>query len=133
MFVSIANRESKYASLLNRLAVLVTTIWTLILTFFAPQGMITHIAYIGTGGLISAFVAPTIMRVFIEADLRTCFVSMLVGFFGNVILAIWSNFGWVQIPLIAGAAGGVVYVIMGLVTNGGVRKPEQLEASGGLS
>ena len=132
MFVSVANRESKYAGLLNRLAVLVTTIWTVILTFFAPQGMITHIAYIGTGGLISAFVAPTIMRVFIEADLRTCFVSMLVGFFGNVILAIWSSFGWVQIPLIAGAAGCVVYVIMGLVTNGGVRKPEQLEASGGL-
>lgn len=97
------------------------------LTFVAPQGMLNQIAYIGTGGLISAFVGPTIMRVIIEADLRTCFASMLTGFIVNIILVFVFDVGWVEAPILAGLAGSLVYLIMGYITNGGKRKAEFLE------
>lgn len=127
MYVSVANKNSKHGDLFNRVGVLATAIWALILTFLAPQGMLNQIAYIGTGGLISAFVGPTIMRVFVEADLRTCLSSMLVGFIVNVILVFQFAVGWVEAPIIAGLAGSVVYIIMGYVSNGGTRKPKKLE------
>lgn len=126
MFVAVANRESKYGDLFNRLAVAITAIWGMFLTFKAPQGMLNQIAYIGTGGLISAFVGPTIMRVFVEANLNTCLASMLVGFFTNIVLVFGFNAGWVEAPIIAGLAGSIVYIVMGYVTNGSCRKPSQV-------
>lgn len=103
-----------YADLLNRGAVVVTTILGIVLTFFAPQGMLNRIAYIGTGGLISMLVGPTIIRTFIEGNLLTCLLSMLTGFFGNVYLVlIYGKFGWVEAPIIAGIAGSLVYMIVG--------------------
>jgi Na+/proline symporter len=126
MFVSIANRNSNRGDLINRIGVLVIAIWVMFLTFMAPQGMLNQIAYIGTGGLISAFVGPIIMRVFVEADLRACLASLLVGFLGNVFLVFKMQVGWVEAPIIAGLAGSVVYLIMGYINNGGARKPKDL-------
>lgn len=127
MFVSVANRNSKHGDLFNRLAVLFTAVWALFLTFKAPQGMLNQIAYIGTGGLISAFVGPTIMRVFVEADLRTCLTSMLVGFFANVLFVFVMKIGWVEAPIFAGIAGSVVYLVMGYVLNGMSKTPKGIE------
>ncbi len=129
MYVSVTNKNSKHGDLFNRIGVLATAVWAIILTFLAPQGMLNQIAYIGTGGLISAFVGPIIMRVFVESDLRTCLSSMLVGFFVNVILVFQFEVGWVEAPIIAGLAGSIVYVVMGYITNGGTRKPKNLELS----
>lgn len=127
MFVSVANRDSKHGDLLNRIGVLVTALWALFLTFAAPQGMLNQIAYIGTGGLISAFVGPTIMRVIVEADLKTCLSSMVTGFITNVILVFLFEVGWVEAPIIAGAAGSIVYLVMGYITNGMARVPKNIE------
>jgi len=131
MFVSIANRNSKHGDLVNRIGVLATAIWTIILTFVAPQGMLNQIAYIGTGGLISAFVGPTIMRVIVEANLVTCLSSMITGFIANVILVFVFETGWVEAPIIAGAAGSIVYIVMGYITNGMSRVPKvEIDNSG---
>lgn len=127
MLVSITGKQSDKGEFYNRIGVLVTALWALFLTFVAPQGMLNQIAYIGTGGLISAFVGPTIMRVIIEADLRTCFASMLTGFIVNIILVFVFDVGWVEAPILAGLAGSLVYLIMGYITNGGKRKAEFLE------
>lgn len=129
MYVSVANRQSKHGDLFNRLGVLGTAVWVIFLTFLAPQGMLNQIAYIGTGGLISAFVGPTIMRVFVEADLRTCLASMITGFIVNVVLVFLFEVGWVEAPIIAGLAGSLVYVIMGYITNGGGRRPKEVEVN----
>ena len=124
LYVSAAGRESRYADLLDRGTVVVTTVLGIVLTFFAPQGMLNRIAYIGTGGLISMLVGPTIIRTFIEGNLLTCLLSMITGFFGNVYLVlIYGKFGWVEAPIIAGIAGSLVYMIVGYVTNGMRARP----------
>lgn len=129
IYVSVTNKNSKNHDLFNRIGVLVTAVWTLFLTFIAPQGMLNQIAYIGTGGLISAFVGPIIMRVFVESDLRTCISSMIVGFFVNIILVFKFQIGWVEAPIIAGLAGSTVYVIMGYAINRWSKNPNNLELS----
>lgn len=129
MFVSLANKESRYADTLNRGAVVVTGVMGIVLTFFAPQTMLNHIAYIGTGGLISMLVGPTIMRTIVDANLTTCFLSMLTGFFANVYLVIYGGMGWVESPIVAGIAGSIVYLVVGYVTNGMKRIPEGREVA----
>ena len=129
MFVSVANKESKYADTLNRGAVVVTGAMGIVLTFFAPQGMLNQIAYIGTGGLISMLVGPTIMRTIVDANLMTCFLSMLTGFCANVYLVIYGGMGWVESPIVAGIAGSIVYLVIGYVTNGMRRIPEGREVA----
>lgn len=126
MFISIANRNSKYGDLFNRVAVALTAVLGIFLTYIAPQGMLNQIAYIGTGGLIASFIGPTIMRVFVEADLKTCFASMLTGFIANVILSFGMNIGWVEAPILSGLVGSVVYLVMGYVTNGMRRKVNEV-------
>ena len=123
LFVSAAGRESKYADLLNRGTVVITTVLGIVLTFFARQEMLNRIAYIGTGGLISMLVGPTIIRTFIEGNLLTCLLSMLTGFCCNVYLVLYGGLGWVEAPIIAGIAGSLVYMIVGYVTNGMRARP----------
>lgn len=125
MFVSIADKNSKYGDLFNRLGVLVTAALGMILTYLAPQGMLNQIAYIGTGGLIASFTGPTIMRVFVEADLKTCLTSMLVGFLSNVYIVFIVGAGWVEAPIISAVLSSVVYLVMGYITNGMRRHPEE--------
>jgi len=132
MFVSITNRNAKHGDLINRIGVLATALWAMFLTFIAPQGLLNQIAYIGTGGLISAFVGPTIMRIFVEGDLRTCLSSMIVGFITNVILVFQLEVGWVEAPIIAGLAGSIVYIIMGYITNGMAKKPKNLDINANI-
>jgi sodium/proline symporter len=63
------------------------------------------------------------MRTLVEADLKTCFMSMVTGFAVNVILVLGFDVGWVEAPIIAGLAGSVVYVAMGLAANSWKRVP----------
>lgn len=123
LFVSVAGKDSKYADMLNRGAVVVTTLLGLFLTFVAPQGMLNQIAYIGTGGLISMLVGPTIVRTFITGNLLTCLLSMLTGFCSNVYLVLYGGLGWVESPIVAGIAGSIVYMIVGYISNGMRAKP----------
>jgi sodium/proline symporter len=129
MFVSVANRSSKRGDLFNRIGVLVIGVWGLFLTFLAPQGLLNQIAYIGTGGLISSFVGPIIMRAFVKADIYTCLASMAIGFLCNVLFVFKLQMGWVEAPILAGLAGTVVYLIMGYIINGGARVPKELDAN----
>lgn len=108
----------------NRLMVLVIALVSLWLTFVAPQGMLNQIAYIGTGGLIAMFLGPTIVQIFIKANAKTCFVSMLAGLITNVVLVLGVNTGWVEAPILGGLASAVVYAIMGYITNGNKRIPD---------
>lgn len=124
LFVSVTNKkEGPKSDLINRLMVGFVSAWVMILTFVAPQGMLNQIAYVGTGGLIAMFAGPTIMRVFVKADLRTCFASMVTGLLSNVILVLAFSVGWVEAPIIGGLLGSLVYVTMGYILNGNRRFP----------
>ena len=129
IYVSIANKNSNHSEFINRLSIGVTAVWALFLTFLAPQGMLNQIAYIGTGGLISMFVGPTIMRTLVEANLKTCFASMVIGFITNILLVFKYNVGWVEAPILAGLCGAIVYLVMGFITNGGARHPKTTNPS----
>jgi len=127
MFVSITNRNAKHGDVLNRIGVFATALWAMFLTFVAPQGMLNQIAYIGTGGLISAFVGPIVMTAIVEGNLHTCLFSMITGFITNIILVFVFEVGWVEAPVIAGLAGSIIYIIMGYITNGMARVPKNCE------
>lgn len=118
IWVSLLNKNSKYNSIINRVTVIFTGVWGIVLTFLAPQGMLNQIAYIGTGGLIAMFVGPIMMRTIIKANAITCIASMTTGLILNIILVFGSELGWVEIPILSGLFGALVYVIMGFITNG---------------
>ena len=124
MYVSLKKKMHPKGDKFNRLMVLVIALVSLWLTFVAPQGMLNQIAYIGTGGLIAMFLGPTIVQIFIKANAKTCFVSMLAGLITNVVLVLYVNTGWVEAPILGGLASAVVYAVMGYITNGNKRIPD---------
>ena len=125
LFVSVSNKKASSSSdFINRTIVGFVSVWVMILTFAAPQGMLNQVAYIGTGGLIAMFAGPTIMRILVKADLRSCFASMVTGLLSNIILVLAFSVGWVEAPLIGGLIGSLVYVIMGFILNGYKRFPD---------
>lgn len=123
VWVSVTNRKDKSSSLINRIGVVFTGIWGLILTFLAPQGMLNQIAYIGTGGLIAMFVGPIIMRTLVKANIVVCLLSMITGLVMSTIFVLYLNVGWVEAPILAGLCGSLVYIVVGFITNGMRRKP----------
>lgn len=122
LYVAFTDHKEKVTVRMNRIIVGLTTVWGLILTFAAPQGMLNQIAYIGTGGLIAMFVGPTIMSTLVEGDLKTCLASMVTGLIVQVLLVLQFSVGWVEAPILAGLAGSVVYLVMGLMVNKGQRR-----------
>lgn len=127
LYLTVMNKNPQHGDIVNRSVVGFTAAWVLFLTFVAPQGLLNQIAYIGTGGLISMFVGPIIMRTIVESNLKTCFASMLTGFIANLILVLWLDVGWVEAPILAGLAGSAVYLVMGFLANDGKRKSAVFE------
>lgn len=114
LYVSVTGRKDKVTLKANRIVIALTTLWGIVLTFAAPQGMLNQIAYIGTGGLIAMLVGPTIMITLIEGDLKACIASMATGLIAQVVLVLRLQVGWVEAPILAGFLGCVVYVGMAL-------------------
>ena len=111
--------------MVNRIGVVITGILCIVLTYLAPQGMLNHIAYIGTGGLISMFVGPIIMRTIVKANITAALSSMVVGFVLSTIFILKFKVGWVEAPIISGLCGSIVYLVVGFIGNGMKRFPEE--------
>lgn len=112
-------------NMINRLAVVAIAVVSLLLTYVAPQGMLNQISYIGTGGLISMLVGPTICQIVVKGDTKACIVSMIVGLILNIYLVYDSSFGWVEAPVVAGLIAGIIYMVMGYIANGMSRFPKE--------
>ena len=125
LVVSITGEHKKSSSLVNRIGVVITGILCIVLTYLAPQGMLNHIAYIGTGGLISMFVGPIIMRTIVKANITAALSSMVVGFVLSTIFILKFKVGWVEAPIISGLCGSIVYLVVGFIGNGMKRFPEE--------
>lgn len=125
LVVSITNKPEKSSPMTNRLGVIFTGIWGLLLTYLAPQGMLNKIAYIGTGGLIAMFVGPIMMRTIVKANITSALLSMIVGLIASTIFILKLNIGWVEAPIFAGLIGSGVYIIYGFLANGMKRVPEE--------
>ncbi len=118
MYVSITKKSDVNSSFINRISVIFIGVLGIALTFMFKGGFLNQIAIIGTGGLISMFLGPIMVRFFIEANIKTCLVSMLVGLVTNGLFTLGLSLGWVEAPILAGLCGGAVYAVMGFVTNG---------------
>ena len=125
LVVSITGEHKKSSSLVNRIGVVITGILCIVLTYLAPQGMLNQIAYIGTGGLISMFVGPIIMRTIVKANITAALSSMVVGFVLSTIFILKFKVGWVEAPIISGLCGSIVYLVVGFIGNGMKRFPEE--------
>ncbi|WP_300758645.1 sodium:solute symporter [uncultured Brachyspira sp.] len=125
LVVSITNKPEKSSPMTNRLGVIFTGVWGLILTYLAPQGMLNKIAYIGTGGLIAMFVGPIMMRTIVKANITSALLSMIVGLITSTIFILKLNIGWVEAPIFAGLIGSGVYIVYGFLANGMKRVPEE--------
>ena len=125
LVVSISGKHERSSSLVNRIGVVITGLLCIVLTYLAPQGMLNQIAYIGTGGLISMFVGPIMMRPIVKADITAALSSMIVGFVLSTIFILKLNVGWVEAPILSGLFGSVVYLVVGFVRNGMKRFPDE--------
>lgn len=125
LVVSITGKHEKSSSLVNRIGVVITGVLCIVLTYLAPQGMLNQIAYIGTGGLISMFVGPIIMRTIVKADITAALSSMVVGFVLSAIFILKLNVGWVEAPILSGLCGSIVYLVVGFIRNGMKRFPDE--------
>ena len=125
LVVSITGKHETSSSLVNRIGVVITGLLCIVLTYLAPQGMLNHIAYIGTGGLISMFVGPIIMRTIVKANITAALSSMVVGFVLSTIFILKFKVGWVEAPIISGLCGSIVYLVVGFIGNGMKRFPEE--------
>ncbi|MEI0541980.1 sodium:solute symporter family protein [Brachyspira pilosicoli] len=115
LFVAFTDKAEKSSTVINRIGVVFTGVWGLVLTYIAPQGMLNQIAYIGTGGLIAMFVGPIMMKPFIQANITACLLSMITGLVTSTLFILKLNVGWVEAPIYAGLCACFVYVVSALL------------------
>lgn len=120
---SLKLKEPKNSETVNRIAIILIGAIALVLTYLGPDGMLNAYSYLGTGGLIAILFAPTICNILVKADAKTCFISMVVGLLTIIFLNLFTEVGWVEAPIIGALVSGLVYTIMGYVTNGMSRTP----------
>lgn len=102
----------KDPQMLNKLAVVFTSILCIILSFFAPQSMLNQISYLGTGGIIAMFSGPILMNRFKHASLNSCLLSMLAGFSSHLYFVSVLQLGWVESPIYSSLINMGLYLVL---------------------
>ena len=104
-------RDSKR---INQLSILFTSFFCILLSFFAPQSMLNQISYLGTGGIIAMFSGPILMNRYSQTSLRTCLLSMLVGFLSHIYFVSFLKLGWVESPIYSSLLNLGLYLLLSL-------------------
>lgn len=86
---------------LNRLAV-----WGLggvgfVIMLYAPPFMLSMLAILGSGTLMAALVAPTLLAHFIPSNIYAALFSIVIGFVTGCTLFLRFDLGWVEAPMYA--------------------------------
>ncbi|MEZ8104529.1 sodium:solute symporter family protein [Vibrio clamense] len=84
---------------LNRGAVWLLGITGFIVMLFAPPFMLSMLAILGSGTLMAALVAPTLLAHFIPANIYAALSSMIIGFGSGCLLFLKFDLGWVEAPI----------------------------------
>lgn len=93
--------SSGWLLFLNRSAVWGLGITGYIAMIYAPPFMLSMLAILGSGTLMAALVAPTLMAHFVPANIYAALLSMLVGFGAGCLLFLQFDLGWVEAPMYA--------------------------------
>lgn len=85
--------------LLNRSAVWILGSAGFLIMLLAPPFMLSMLAILGSGTLMAALVAPTLLAHFIPANIYAALTSIVVGFGAGCIFFFYFNLGWVEAPI----------------------------------
>ncbi|MEC6823176.1 sodium:solute symporter family protein [Photobacterium piscicola] len=92
---------AKQLLLLNRSAVLGLGTLGFIIMLFAPPFMLSMLAILGSGTLMAALVAPTLLAHWLPGNIYAALSALVIGFFSGCLLFVEFHFGWVEAPLYA--------------------------------
>ncbi len=101
---------------LNRLAVILLGLTGFLLMLVAPPFMLSMLAILGSGTLMAALVAPTLLAQVVKTNIYAALTSILVGFFSGCLLFWKFNLGWVEAPLYASFLACGSYWFVSLVS-----------------
>lgn len=85
--------------ILNRSAVWLLGIAGFFIMLLAPPFMLSMLAILGSGTLMAALIAPTLLSYFFPANIYAALYSMLIGFGSGCILFLKFDLGWVEAPI----------------------------------
>ncbi|MEH6529801.1 MAG: sodium:solute symporter family protein [Photobacterium frigidiphilum] len=91
--------SEKSLLILNRSAVWLLGGTGFVLMLLAPPFMLSMLAILGSGTLMAALVAPTLLAHFVPANIYAALFSMIIGFSSGCILFLQFNLGWVEAPI----------------------------------
>ncbi|MGL5720933.1 MAG: sodium:solute symporter family protein [Brevinema sp.] len=105
-----------HSSLWNTGAVILAAAAGIVMSFNAPPMMLSQIAIIGTGGLISLLAGPIFVHFFLPSTAISALISMICGLTANIISIYVLKLGWIEAPIIGACAGAVAYIIVGRIS-----------------
>ena len=91
--------SDKALLILNRSSVWLLGATGFFAMIYAPPFMLSMLAILGSGTLMAALVAPTLLAHFIPANIYAALSSIVVGFLTGLIFFLYFDFGWVEAPL----------------------------------
>ncbi|MGF1761561.1 sodium:solute symporter family protein, partial [Photobacterium sagamiensis] len=86
---------------LNRFAVWVLGGAGFVIMLYAPPFMLSMLAILGSGTLMAALVAPTLLAHFIPSNIYAALFSIVIGFVTGCMLFLHFDLGWVEAPMYA--------------------------------
>ncbi|AGH82075.1 hypothetical protein PCNPT3_10685 [Psychromonas sp. CNPT3] len=95
--------------ILNQSSVCVLGMVGFVLMLLAPPFMLSMLAILGSGTLMAALVAPTLLAHFIPANIYAALCSILVGVGSACLFFLYFDFGWVIAPIISSILACIVY------------------------
>lgn len=98
--------------LLNRGAVLCLGSLGFIIMLFAPPFMLSMLAILGSGTLMAALVAPTLLAHWLPGNIYAALTALVIGFFSGCLLFLEFNLGWVEAPLYASLLACFSYALV---------------------
>ncbi|WP_206194350.1 sodium:solute symporter family protein [Shewanella sp. SNU WT4] len=97
---------------LNRSAVVTLGLLGFVLMLFAPPVMLSMLAILGSGTLMAALVAPTLLAHWLPGNIYAALTSLLTGFISGAILFTCFDLGWVEAPLYSSLLACLSYALV---------------------
>ncbi|MCQ1058180.1 sodium:solute symporter family protein [Photobacterium sp. ZSDE20] len=96
---------------LNRFAVWILGAAGFTLMLYVPPFMLSMLAILGSGTLMAALVAPTLLAHFIPANIYAALVSIVIGFMTGCTFFLYFDLGWVEAPIYASMLACISYYV----------------------
>lgn len=105
--------NKKQLLMFNRVSVLLLGLLGFVIMLFTPPLMLSMLAILGSGTLMAALVAPTLLAHWFPGNIYAALSSLVVGFLSGTAMFVHWDLGWVEAPLYASFLACCSYVIVG--------------------